>query len=40
MIARARAPWRLVPFRRGDGYVARDQPWATIAALKPIRRGG
>lgn len=25
----------LVLYRRGDGYVARDLPWSTIAALKP-----
>ena len=25
----------LVLYRRGDGYVARDLPWASIAALKP-----
>ena len=25
----------LVIFRRGDGYVARDLPWASVAALKP-----
>lgn len=26
----------LVLYRRGDGYVARDLPWSTVAALKPI----
>ena len=25
----------LVLYRRGDGYVARDLPWSTIATLKP-----
>jgi hypothetical protein len=25
----------LVLYRRGDGYVARDLPWSTVAALKP-----
>jgi hypothetical protein len=25
----------LVLYRRGDGYVARDLSWATVAALKP-----
>jgi hypothetical protein len=25
----------LVLYRRGDGYVARDLPWSSIAALKP-----
>nr|WP_295106606.1 hypothetical protein [uncultured Caulobacter sp.] len=25
----------LVVYRRGDGYVARDLPWRTIAGLKP-----
>ncbi len=27
----------LVLYRRGDGYVARDLPWATVAALKPAQ---
>lgn len=26
----------LVLYRRGDGYVARDLPWSTVVALKPI----
>lgn len=25
----------LVLYRRGDGYIARDLPWTSIAALKP-----
>lgn len=28
-------PLALVLYRRGDGYVARDLPWSTVAALKP-----
>jgi hypothetical protein len=27
----------LVLYRRGDGYVARDLPWPTVAALKPAQ---
>lgn len=27
----------LVLYRRGDGYVARDLPWSTVAALKPTQ---
>jgi hypothetical protein len=34
VIARADA-LALVLYRRGDGYVARDLPWAAVAALKP-----
>jgi len=36
VIARAGAT-ALVLYRRGDGYVARDLPWAAVAALKPTQ---
>lgn len=36
LIARANGE-ALVIWRRGDGYVAREAPWSTVATLRPSR---